>query len=180
MGNLLERGWPEPTMPKVSFCRMPQITTWNFTLCTNRTSREKEKVIFISQFKVRWPPPQGQQIIRRANQERRHHKHNPSLPLRGGTNTHVHNKLQRRKHFPRVWDRVMKLQQEAKITDLKTLVHTATASALPPSSGRRNIHFPFLHSYSSQGAVGGLTLGRHHSKGSQPLGSQKYLSRQFE
>lgn len=40
----------------------------------------------------------------------------------------------------------MKLQQEAKITDLKTLVHTVTASAHPPSSGRRNIHFSFLHS----------------------------------
>lgn len=31
-GNLLERGWLWPSMPKVSFCRLPEITTRNFSL----------------------------------------------------------------------------------------------------------------------------------------------------
>ena len=99
MGNLLERGWLQPSMPKVSFCRMLEITTWSFTICTNRGSREKKrkKVIFLSQFKVRWPPSQSEFRIRRANQKR-HQRRSSALPLRRGSHTHV----QPKNHTPSI------------------------------------------------------------------------------
>lgn len=32
VGNLLERGRLQPSMPKGSFCRMPETTAWNFSM----------------------------------------------------------------------------------------------------------------------------------------------------
>lgn len=47
-GNLLERRWLWPSMPKVSFCKIPEITTWSLTVCINIASRKEGSDFYLS------------------------------------------------------------------------------------------------------------------------------------